>query len=292
MKIMGTTEIYGILGHPIRHTLSPLLHNAAFQALGLDGCYVAFDVKPKDLRKAIHGLAVLGVGGFNLTIPHKEKAITFLDDVTSEAARIGAVNTVVIRQGRLIGHNTDGPGFIRAFYEETGLLLKDKRVLLLGAGGAARAVGFHLAKQGVKSISILNRTLSRARALMRELERGFKKVDWTTKALSPEALSLIFHQGIDVLINTTSVGMRPTDPSLVSREFLNRNQVVCDLVYRPIKTRLLSEAEAAGAKTVNGMGMLLYQAALAFELWTGKRPPIVLMKNALEKHIYSHSVSE
>ena len=287
MKIKGTTKIYGILGHPIRHTLSPLLHNTAFQALGLDGCYVAFDVRPKDLKKAIQGLAALGIGGVNLTIPHKERAIPFLDEVTPEAARIGAVNTVVVRKGRLIGHNTDGPGFIRAFSEETGVLLKDKRVLLLGAGGAARAVGFHLAKQGVKSIAILNRTLSRARAMIREFKRDFKKVDWTAKALSPEASSLIFRQGIDVLINTTSVGMRPTDPALVSKAFLNRNQVVCDLVYRPNKTRLLSEADAAGAKTVNGMGMLLFQAALAFELWTDQRPPIVLMKDALEKHFYS-----
>jgi shikimate dehydrogenase len=290
MKIMGTTEIYGILGHPIEHTLSPLMHNAAFQALGIDGCYVAFDVKPKDLKKAIRGLAASGVRGFNLTIPHKEKAIAFLDEVSPEAARIGAVNTVVIRQDRLIGHNTDGPGFVRAFSETTGVLLKDKRVLLFGAGGAARAVAFYLAKQCVKSISILNRTLPRARTLIREFERDFKKVDWIAKALSPEELSLEFHQGIDILINTTSVGMKPNDPPIVSKAFLKRNQVVCDLIYQPMKTRLLSEADAAGAKIVNGVGMLLHQAALAFELWTGKRPPIALMKDALENHINSQSV--
>lgn len=292
MKITGTTEIYGILGHPVKHTLSPILHNAAFQALGLDCCYLAFDVKPRDLKKGICGLVALGIKGFNLTIPHKETAIDFLDEVTPEAARIGAVNTVVIQQGRLIGHNTDGLGFVWAFCVETGVSLKGKRVLLLGAGGAARAVAFQLAKEGVKSISIINRTLARARALVRDLGKKFSKLDRMAEAFSPRVWPLIFQHPIlhrvDVIINATSVGMHPNDPPLVPRLFLNEHQVVCDLIYRPPKTRLLSEAEAAGAKTMNGMGMLLYQGALAFELWTGKKPPIALMRDTLESYMHPH----
>ena len=290
MKITGTTEIYGILGHPVKHTLSPILHNAAFQALGLDGCYLAFDVKPSDLEKGLCGLAALGIKGFNVTIPHKEAVITFLDKVAPEAALIGAVNTVVIQQGRLVGHNTDGLGFVRAFCEETGVSLKGNRVILLGAGGAARAVAFQLAKEGVKSISIINRTLPHARALVRDLGKKFTKVDWTAKAFSPRVRSLIFQDPIfhrvDVIINATAVGMHPNDSSLVPRSFLNEHQVVCDLIYQPPKTRLLSEAEAAGAKTINGVGMLLHQGALAFELWTGKKPPITLMRGALESYLH------
>jgi len=290
MKITGTTEIYGILGHPVKHTLSPILHNAAFQALGLDGCYLAFDVKPNDLEKGLRGLAALGVKGFNVTIPHKETVITFLDKVAPEAALIGAVNTVVIQQGRLVGHNTDGLGFVRAFCEETGVSLKGKRVMLLGAGGAARAIAFQLAKEGVKSISIINRTLPRARTLVRDLGKKFTKVDWMARALSPQVWSLIFRHPIlhrvDVIINATSIGMHPNDPSIVPRSFLNEHQAVCDIIYQPTKTRLLSEAEAAGAKTMNGVGMLLHQGVLAFELWTGKKPPSALMRDALESYLH------
>ncbi len=290
MKITGTTEIYGILGHPVKHTLSPILHNAAFQALGLDCCYLAFDVKPRDLKRGICGLAALGIKGFNLTIPHKETAIDFLDEVTPEAARIGAVNTVLIQQGRLIGHNTDGLGFVRAFCEETGVSLKGKRVLLLGAGGSAQAVAFQLAKEGIKSLLIINRTLSHAKALVRSLGKKFTKVDWMAKAFSSRVWPLIFQHPIlhrvDIIINATSVGMHPNDPLLVPRSFLNEHQVVCDLIYKPTKTRLLSEAEAAGAKTMNGVGMLLHQGALTFELWTGKKPPIALMRDALENYLH------
>jgi len=291
MKITGATEIYGIVGHPVEHSLSPLIQNAAFQGLGLDGCYLAFDVKPRDLKKAVQGLAALGVKGLNVTIPHKEAAIALLDKVTSDAARIGAVNTIVIRQGRLIGYNTDGPGFVQAFNEEAGVPLTGKRVLLLGAGGAARSVAYHLAREGVKRVVIINRTLPRAKRLVRDFEMRFEKVDWVAKVLSSRIWPLIFRDGMDVIINATPIGMRPVDPVLIPARYLTKDQVVCDLIYRPVKTRLLEEAEAAGAKTVNGLGMLLHQGVLAFELWTGEKPPIVLLRDAMENwlHSFSHS---
>jgi len=292
MKITGTTEIYGILGHPVKHTLSPILHNAAFKALGLDCCYLSFDVKPGDLKKGIQGLTALGIKGFNLTIPHKETVIDFLDEVTAEALQIGAVNTVLVRQGRLIGHNTDGPGFVRSFSEETGVSLKGKQVLLLGAGGAARAVAFQLAKEGIKSLLVINRTLSSAKVLVRDLEKKFTNVSWLANALTSKVWDLIAQdpvlQRVDIIINSTSVGMRPNDPLIIPGSFLNQRQVVCDLIYLPSKTRLLSAAEAVGAKAINGLGMLLHQGALAFELWTGKKAPIVLMKGAIKSHLTLH----
>jgi shikimate dehydrogenase len=288
MKITGTTEIYGILGHPVTHSLSPIIHNAAFQALGLDCCYLPFDVGPRDLKKGIQGLSALGIKGFNLTIPHKEAVIDLLDEVSSEAARIGAVNTVLIRQGRLIGYNTDGHGFVNAFQEETGVSLRGKKVLLLGAGGAARAVAFRLAQEEIESMLIINRTLSSAKALIRDLGKKFRRVNWSAKSFSSTAGARVLQApsgGTDVIVNATSVGMRPNDPLILPKSFLTSGQVVCDLIYRPSKTKLLLAAEAAGAKSVNGLGMLIHQGALAFELWTGKKPPILLMRSAVKSHL-------
>jgi len=285
MKISGSTEVFCILGHPVSHTLSPIMHNAAFQALGLDCCYLSFDVEPRDLRKGIQGLAALGIKGFNLTIPHKETVIKLLDEVTPEAARIGAVNTVMVRQNRLIGHNTDGLGFVNAFREETGVSLRGKGVLLLGAGGAARAVAFQLAKEGIANLLIINRTLSNARALVRDFGKKFTSVNWSANAFSPKVWDRIPLERVDVVINATSVGMQPNDPLMIPRSLLKERLVVCDLIYRPTKTRLLSAAEAAGAKAINGLGMLVHQGALAFELWTNKKPPVDLMKSAVKGHL-------
>ncbi|MBI3610951.1 MAG: shikimate dehydrogenase [Nitrospirae bacterium] len=276
----GRTTLVGIMGYPIRHSLSPLMHNAAFEALGLDCRYIPLEVKPRQVRSALNALRRLGFRGFNVTIPHKRRILSFLDRLTPEARFIGAVNTVEIRNGRLIGHNTDGRGFYRAFAEATGRSLRGKRTLILGAGGAARAVAFQSTLEGAASVAVANRSLARAAGLIRDLRRRTRRCAVSVLPWTDAALTWGVGQA-DVVINATSVGMSPTDPPLLLSRVLRPDQIVCDLVYQPPITPLLREARRAGATAVGGLGMLVHQGALAFEIWTGRRPPIEIMQEAL-----------
>lgn len=265
-------KLFGVLGDPISHSLSPVMHNAAFCALDMDCSYHAFRVKPDNLEYAIKGAGALGFGGLNLTIPLKEKALGIVEP-TEMAKSIGAVNTVDFKNG-ISGHNTDGIG-ARMALTDRGIGIGGKNVLVLGAGGAARAIAFQLAKDGAR-VTIANRTVERAQALARDVgavgevtASGFGALD-----------KIIRHT--DILINSTSVGMSPDiSGTLVTSDMMHPDLVVFDIVYNPLKTCLLMEAEIAGATTIDGVMMLVYQGAEAFKIWTGVSPPVDVMEKAV-----------
>lgn len=271
MLINGATELYGIIGNPVSHSLSPAMHNAAFAELGLNKVYVPFMVE--DVNAALPGLAALGVKGVSVTIPHKQTIIPLLDDLDPVAGRIGAVNTLVIDNGRLTGSNTDWLGANTALSQLTELT--DCRVLLLGAGGAARAVGFGLKEAGA-DLTLASRTPASGRELSAALD-----CPWLP-------LSEVEGFGFKgaVLINATSVGMRPLDEDMpLPAAGLSAFDIVMDIVYSPLETRLLREAGKAGCRTINGLSMLLFQGAAQFELWTGEQAPITVMRRELENRI-------
>ncbi|WP_404346980.1 shikimate dehydrogenase [Sutcliffiella horikoshii] len=271
-------SLYGVIGSPIAHSMSPLIHNDAFLQNGMDAHYHAFHVEPDQLETAVAGMRALGVTGFNVTIPHKEAIIPLLDSVEDAALQIGAVNTVVNKDGKLIGYNTDGRGFVEALKEV--VELKGKQVLIIGAGGAARAIFYTLALEEGIQLDICNRTVSKSEDLIKEfsLERIARSitVDQAAKEI----------QNYDVVVQTTSVGMFPqindTPLPLVS---VKNNAVFSDIIYNPIETKLLREAKALGAVTQNGVHMFAYQAALAFKIWTGKFPDTDRMKKIVEEHL-------
>ena len=269
-------KLFGVLGDPISHSLSPVMHNAAFRALGMECEYHAFRVSPDNLESAIKGAEALGFGGLNLTIPLKEKALEIVKP-TDMAQNIGAVNTVDFKEG-IVGHNTDGIGAKMALTGR-GIDVSGKNVLVLGAGGAARAIAFQLAKEGA-SVTIANRTVKRAEALAHDVGAV-----GDVRASGFDALKeLIQHS--DVLINSTSVGMSPkTKDTLVTSDMMHPDLSVFDIVYNPLKTRLLEEAEKAGATTIDGVMMLVYQGAEAFKIWTGVSPPINVMEKAVREKL-------
>ncbi|HEY5594932.1 MAG TPA: shikimate dehydrogenase [Nitrospiria bacterium] len=282
MTVTGRTKLVGIIGYPIRHSLSPLMHTAAFEAMDLDYCYIPLEVAPRRIRSAVKAIRVLGFCGFNVTIPHKRRILAWVDRLTPDARLIGAVNTVEIRHGRWIGHNTDGRGFLRAFVEETGEPIPGKRVLILGAGGAARAVAFQWALEGGAAVMIANRSSARAAELVRDLRRPPVQCSASVLPWTEASLKAGIRQA-DIIINATSVGMKPDDPPLLPDGVLGPRHVVCDLIYKPPMTVLLKQAHASGAKAINGLGMLAHQGALSFEIWTGQRPPIGVMREALRQ---------
>jgi len=259
-------RVFGIIGDPVTHSLSPLMHNTAFQALGIKAVYGAFQVKKEDLEKAISGLRALNISGVSVTIPHKEEVISLLDEVDEKALRIGAVNTILNEGGRLKGFNTDWIGVLKAF-EEEGVELKGKKVVILGAGGASRAVIFAVKEAGAEEIVIYNRTYEKAKRLAETFQ---------VKALPWEALSQA--KG-DIIIQTTSVGLKSWD-SPVGKEVLKNFKVAMDIVYLPLKTKFLQEVESY-CKIIDGLKMLLYQGVEQFKLFTGKEAPIELMRKVL-----------
>jgi shikimate dehydrogenase len=275
--ISAKTKICGLIGDPVEHSVSPAMHNAAFSSLGLDYIYLPLRVARDNLAKAIDGLKVLNIRGLNVTIPHKVAVIPLLDEMEPLAEKIGAVNTIVNDKGRLKGHNTDAGGFLKALLER-GVEPRGKKVVVLGAGGASRAISFTLAERGAE-IVILNRRLEMDWAV--KLASSISQLSTKeVKALelNNENLSSVL-EAADVLVNATSVGMSPnSNNSPLPARLLKPELVVFDVVYNPLKTRLLAEAEAAGAETISGIDMLVWQGALAFELWTGARAPIDIMK--------------
>ena len=276
--ISSDTKLYGIIGDPIGHSLSPLMQNVAFKHRGLDSIYLAFRVHPQDLEGAIAGMKSLGVGGFNVTVPHKVAVMKYLDTIDPVALEIGAVNTVVEKDGVLVGYNTDGAGALAAL-REGNVQLKGRKVVVLGAGGAARALAFSFAPL-TESLIILNRTGHRAKDLANSLTKWNSNVDGKQVSVAELRTELL---DTDILVNATSVGMYPhIDGSIVEPECLRQGMIVFDIVYNPLMTRLLRDAEAVGARIVRGDRMLVYQGALGFELWTGKKPPIDEMSRAIE----------
>lgn len=280
--ISGKATVCGIIGDPIEHTMSPLIQNAAFEKLGIDYVYLPFRVRGEEVGKAIEGMRALNIRGLNVTIPHKVAVIPFLDKLDPLAEQIGAVNTIVNDDGVLTGYNTDASGFLQALLKK-GIEPRGKNMVVLGAGGASRAVSFILAEKGANLV-ILNRLeeLDWAKELAQKISQIFQK---GVKALEldEENLAAMLEKA-DILINATSVGMTPNiNESPVPVRLLKPGLIVYDIVYNPIKTRLLKEAEGIGAKTIGGLDMLVWQGALAFEKWTGVKAPIEVMRAELIK---------
>ena len=269
----ANTSLFGLIGNPVAHSLSPIMHNQAFAATGYNGVYLSFKVT--NPAGAITGIKALNVKGASVTLPHKVAVMEYLDEIDAIAARIGAVNTIVNNDGKLIGHNTDCQGAIDALQSRTSL--EGKSVAIIGAGGAARAIGFGL-KSAAGHLTILNRTRKTGEQLAAELQADFLPLNnW-----QPDR-----HE---VLINTTPVGMHPnTDATLIAKKNLSKEMVVMDIVYNPLKTRFLKEAAAKGCQTINGIDMFVFQGAQQFELWTGHRAPVDAMRRAVLKALKDKS---
>jgi shikimate dehydrogenase len=267
MQIDGKTRLYGIMGKPVSHSLSPAMHNAAFGHIGLNSVYVPFEVETADVARALDGFRALGVRGVSVTIPHKQAVIAHLDTIDSVAQKIGAINTLVLDGRHIHGCNTDWVGAMQAL--ETIVTLPGKKVLVLGAGGSARAVGFGLREKGA-TVLLANRTLAKGQSLARDLGCACYPLNDIDKVQA------------DALINTTSVGMTPNvADSPIPAGMLKNIPAVMDIVYAPAETRLLREAKQAGCRTVDGRYMLLYQGVAQFEIWTGGKAPVDVMRTAL-----------
>lgn len=278
--ISSQTKLVGLIGNPIKHSISPAIQNAAFKESDLDFIYTAFNVEEDHLSKAIGGIKALGIKGANVTIPHKTSIINYLDELDDLADKIGAVNTIKREKDNLKGYNTDGIGALRALNREVEKI-ENKNVLLLGAGGAARAIAFTLVGEGA-NLTLSNRTEPKAENLSSEIEKKTnREVNQVT--LKEESLEEEM-KNCEILINSTSVGMHPNeDETLVTSENMHDELTVMDIVYNPLQTKLLQEAEKIGANTINGLEMLIQQGAASFEIWTGEKPSIETMKKAGKK---------
>lgn len=272
------TLLYGILGHPLGHTLSPSMQNAAFAALGVEAHYVPLAIPPDRIRAALEGLKSSGFAGFNVTVPYKETVLPFLDGRSAEVRAAGAVNTIVARRGLWIGHNTDVFGF-NMLLKRAKIRFKNAHVLVFGAGGVARA-GCATLLPAVRSIRIHNRTRSRARALKDSFPRRYRSKIFLSGEKNSRGLP-----PADLLINATSIGLNPHDRFPAPRGLFENAVAAVDLIYNPPLTDFLRRAKKAGCKTANGLDMLLYQGARAFELWTGRRAPVDAMRRALLKAV-------
>lgn len=272
-------RLFAVLGDPIGHSMSPLMHNNLFTHYNIDAVYLPFQVKPNDLGEAVRGLKAIGAGGFNVTVPHKSTIIPFLDGVDELAMKIGAVNTVVNEDGKLIGYNTDGPGFIKGL-EGHVKSLSEQRILIIGAGGAARAIYFTLAKSSPIAVDIANRTVETAEQLVKDCP-----FDISSKAISLEAASRHIDQ-YDLIIQTTMIGMYPKVlEQPVDLLHIKKQALVCDIIYNPLTTQFLQDAKSHGASIQNGIDMFVYQGALAFEKWTGIFPDIQRMRENVLKQL-------
>ena len=278
LKISGKTKVLGLLGYPVEHSLSPAMHNAAFEYLRLDCCYVTFSIKPGFLKDAVRSVKALNLAGVNVTMPYKEDVIPLLDGVDVDASFIGAVNTIVNSNGKLIGYNTDGRGFMKSL-SEAQIAVNKKNVLILGAGGASRAIGFYLAKKA-SALFIYDIDRKKSGKLIRDLNKMCKNV--LPFSFQPSAFSHQLHD-IDIIINATPLGLKKGDALPIDINLLKPRHVACDLIYK--KTPLLQRASRKGCRTLNGLGMLLWQGVFAFELWTGKKPPVEVMRKALVSNI-------
>lgn len=280
MQLTGKTRVLGIFGDPVAHSMSPVMQNQALQQAGVNAVYVPFHVSAEQLPQAVAAIRSLGLWGVNVTVPHKEAVCALLDDIDPAARLIGAVNTIVNRQGRLIGYNTDGLGFLRSLAEDLHLNPAGKRILLMGAGGACRAALVSLCQAGASWLGIANRTRSRAEALAKEFEELFPAVSFASFGIEKDELCRA-SQHIDLLVNTSAVGLQGEAFADLSWEDLPEKVAVYDMVYSRTGTPLVQEAARRGHRTSDGLGMLAGQGEEAFALWTGNKPSIGLMKRCL-----------
>ncbi len=275
-SITGKTKVLAIIGWPVEHSLSPLMQNAALEAAGLDFVFVPFAVMPEHLADAVAGLRNLNTAGFNVTIPHKTSIIPLLDEISPEAALIGAVNTVKRKGRRLIGYNTDSTGFLISLKRDLDFDPRGAHVLVIGAGGAARAAVAALGAAGAASVTIANRNPERSNLLVQRIRPHYPGVVFHSVPL--DVLSFPQAVGpIDLLVNTTSVGMKGTSFPALNLSRLGNNPCIYDMVYTPAKTALLEQAAEQGFKCANGLGMLIAQGEEAFKIWTGVTPPPGIM---------------
>ncbi len=273
-KFNNKTELVGIFGHPLKHSFSPQIHNTSFEALGMNYIYLPFDIPASNLKSALKGAVALGIKGMNITLPHKEKIVEYLQDVSEEASVIGSVNTVVNENGVLHGYNTDVKGIIETLndYKET---IKETDVTIIGAGGAARSVVYSLIRHfKVNSINIINRTHQKAESLKEYFSTKMLFDNIKAFELVPPDLTDVFRNS-KMIINTTSVGMYPEmDDAITSiKECFHEEQIVFDVIYNPLQTKLLKMAASKGAETISGLKMFIEQAAASFELWTNEKMP-------------------
>ena len=270
MNLNGSTQLVGVFGSPITHTASPAMHNAAFAALKMNWAYVALQVEPQNLRQALLGIRDMNFRGVNLTVPHKLLAIDIVDEVDAAARKLGAVNTVVVEAGKLRGFNTDGYGFSKAIKEEFDMTLKGKRILILGAGGAGRAIAAQCSLEGAAKVIIANRTPGRLPDTIQLDATNVGRVIGET----------------DLIVNATSVGLKEGDSLGLPSSLFTPKHAVYDTIYRPAETELMRLAIDAGAKVSNGLGMLLHQGAKSFEIWTKRKAPLTVMRRALRSSVY------
>ena len=279
MKIKGSTNIVGLIGHPVGHSFSPQMHNQAFKSLGMDYVYTAFDTETENLKSAITGAKSLNIKGLNVTIPHKINVIEYLDELDEIAKLIGAVNTIDLKTMK--GYNTEGIGAIRAIEEVTNI--KNKNVVIAGAGGASRAISFYIAKYQAQSLTILNRNVEKAKSLADDVSMS----NLIDDVKSGDVRNIgEYLKDTDILINTTPLGMHPNvDETIASADDMHEDLVVFDAVYNPNETKLLKEAIKAGAKPVYGLKMLLYQGAESFKIWTNIDAPVDEMEKGLRESL-------
>jgi shikimate dehydrogenase len=279
MTKLSSPQTYGLIGYPVKHSLSPKMHNAAFRSRNINAEYRLFPLKEEELKGFFAKLKKNNIFGLNVTIPYKEKVIAFLDKISPEAKLIGAVNTIRFGQNRLDGFNTDGAGFLQHLTRDLKFPPASKNIAMVGAGGAARAVCVYLSKEKPKSIFIYDVDKSKAETLVNHLKVHFNNIEFQ-RADSVEELNI---KNCNLLINATGVGMKETDACLIDRKLIHKDLLVYDLIYEPKETKLLKIAKEKGASVSNGLGMLLYQGVAAFELWTGQRAPVEVMRKALRE---------
>lgn len=281
MGVKATTGIYGIFGHPVKHSLSPNMHNSAFNELGLDSVYVAFDIDPENIGDATNSIRVMGIKGINITIPHKQTIMPFLDEIAPDAKLTGAVNTVKNENGKLSGFNTDVGGFLRAIREDLDFTPDGQTLFLIGAGGAARAVLSAFCMNGGSAVYIADILSEKAVELAEQFKSNFPEIAFETISMEDENLISEKFKEADILVNASPAGMDGVGSHDIPLSDLNNDAVVYDLVYKPANTKLLTEAKELGHKASGGLSMLLYQGAESFEIWTGENAPVHVMKKAL-----------
>ncbi|NPA52245.1 MAG: shikimate dehydrogenase [Aquificae bacterium] len=276
-NINGQTQIYGIFGYPVKHSKSPTFQTYSFQTLGINAVYIPFEIKPEDLEKAVQSIKILGIKGINVTVPHKEQIIKYVDELSPEVKYIKATNTIHNLEGYLKAYNTDVVGFIRGL-KEIEPNFSNKRFLVIGAGGASRAVLYGLVKEGVQKIIIANRTTSKIQNIIKDFSTLHRYIDQIITAITLEDIDKQL-KNADIIINTTSIGLKEEDPELFNYKLIEPRHTVIDIIYR--KTKLLKTAEEKGCKWQDGLPMLMYQGIESFKIWTGKEPPIDKIKNIL-----------
>ena len=277
--ISGRTDVYGILGWPVGHSLSPQMHNAAFNALGINAVYVPFPVRDTELEQAVAGIRSLNIKGCNVTIPHKQNVCAYLDEITDDARLIGAVNTIVREGESLIGYNTDASGFLRSLQRDLNFFPQGKKILILGAGGAARGCIYALAQARAEMVFVANRTLDKSRQLCAEFSEIFPGVKFAFSGLEEDSLRETC-QACELIVNTTSLGLHDNATAFLPWEFINSNSAIYDVVYKIGCTQLVQKAIQQGFAAVDGLGMLIAQGEEAFKLWTGVDPEGLLQKAA------------